>query len=191
MRKKPDPPGRARRPAGPREAQTAKTMRSGPGRRSSLTLVNRHPGRKVNLPALRRIAQALLREMWPGCRFDLGIYMVAAAEMARLNETFLQHSGSTDVITFDYAQSPGAGAQPGPPPALLHGEILVCLDEAISQARRFRTTWQSELIRYVVHGVLHLRGYDDRSHRLRQQMKKAEDGLVRRLAGRFDFGALG
>ena len=51
----------------------------------------------------------------------------------------------------------------GETPVLLccTGKSFVCLDEAVRQARRFHTTWQSELVRYVVHGVLHLLGYDD------------------------------
>ena len=108
----------------------------------TLTLRNRHRTRRVDLRYLRRIAQALLRDTQPNASFDLGVYLVAASEMTRLNETFLQHQGSTDVITFNYTEPPG---QP-----CLHGEIFICLDEAVAQARRFHTTWQSELVRYVV-----------------------------------------
>ena len=45
--------------------------------------------------------------------------------------------------------------------ATLHGEIFICVDEAVLQARKFRTSWQSEIVRYLVHGVLHLLGHDD------------------------------
>ena len=136
----------------------------------------------MDLHLLRRVAQALLHDAQPDGTFDLGIYLVAAPEMTRLNETFLRHEGSTDVITFNYTESRD---QP-----CLHGEIFICLDEAATQARRFRTTWQSELVRYVVHGVLHLLGYDDRDSRARRRMKAAEDALVRRLARQFAFRAL-
>lgn len=148
----------------------------------TLTLRNRHRARRVDLRRLRRITQALLRDTQPDGGFELGVCLVAAPEMTRLNETFLQHQGSTDVITFNYREAPGQPA--------LHGEIYVCLDEAASQARRFHTTWQSELVRYVVHGVLHLLGYDDRAARARRRMKAAEDALVRRLAREFGFRAL-
>ena len=60
-----------------------------------------------------------------------------------------------------------------------------CLDEAVKQAREFRTTWQSELARYVVHGVLHLRGYDDLAPAPRRRMKREENRLVRKLALHF------
>jgi len=148
----------------------------------TLTLRNRHRTRRVDLRCLRRIVQALLRDTQPNGSFDLGVCLVAAPEMTRLNETFLRHQGSTDVITFNYAEPPK--------PESLHGEIFVCLDEAVSQARRFRTTWQSELVRYVVHGVLHLLGYDDRNSRARHRMKAAEDALVHRLATQFAFRGL-
>jgi len=45
----------------------------------------------------------------------------------------------------------------------LLGEIYICVDEAVLQARKFGTSWQSEVIRYLVHGVLHLLGFDDSS----------------------------
>ncbi len=139
-----------------------------------LTLRNRQRASKVDLRLLRRIVLGLLEQFTDQPAFDLGIYVVGASEMTRLNETFLRHRGSTDVITFDY----GEPAQPG----LLHGEIFVCLDEARAQARRFRTTWQSELVRYVVHGLLHLQGFDDHRVGERRRMKREEARRLHRLA---------
>ncbi len=172
-----------------------------PDRPSILHLHNRHPDRSVHLGLLRWIARALLEKAWRDGSFDLAICLVAAPEMTRLNEAYLRHKGSTDVITFDYADRAGQGPRrsrfPAPSgpfrgkrddcPALLHGEIVVCLDEALRQARRFHTTWQSELVRYVVHGVLHLLGYDDRDSRARRRMKATEDDLVLRLACQYVF----
>jgi probable rRNA maturation factor len=174
-------------------------------RQRTLTLRNHHRLRRVDLRFLRQIVQALLQESWRDGSFDLAIYFVAAPEMTRLNGTFLQHGGSTDVITFDYTErAEQASLLPFACPVvvpgldrredcltLLHGEIFVCLDEAVSQAHQFHTTWQSELVRYVVHGVLHLLGYDDLDTRARRKMKKAEDALVGRLARQFDFRGLG
>jgi probable rRNA maturation factor len=158
----------------------------------------------VNAPLLRQIVQALLHETWPEGSLDLAIYLVSAPEITRLNETFLKHKGPTDVITFDYAETVGRASRLSnsearlPPrgdkqdtcPTSLHGEIFVCLDEVVSQARRFHATWQSELVRYAVHGVLHLLGYNDQDRRARRRMKAAEDALVRRLARQFVFNDL-
>ena len=177
---------------------------AGPDRQRILHLHNRHQARGVRMGLLRRIMQALLQETWRDGSFDLAICLVATPEVTRLNEAFLRHKGSTDVITFDYAERVGKGSRRSrfraPSrrlrdrrdvcPALLHGEIVVCLDEAVCQARRFHTTWQSELVRYVVHGVLHLVGYNDQDNRARRRMKAAEDALVRRLSRQFAFSAL-
>ena len=158
----------------------------------TLTLRNRQRVRCVDLRLLRVIVQALLRETWPDGSFDLAVYVVAEPEMIRLNENFLHHKGPTDVITFDYAEGAARTSDSRDAnPALLHGEIFVCADEAVSQARRFHATWQNELVRYVVHGVLHLLGYDDLHSRARRKMKAAEDTLIRQLAHQFDLHRLG
>jgi probable rRNA maturation factor len=112
----------------------------------------------------------------------LGVYFIHAAEMARLNEEFLGHAGSTDVITFDYREGGGQDAW--------RGEIFVSVDDAVASAPRFRATWQLELARYVVHGMLHLRGYDDRRPAARREMKKEENRVLKALSRRLDWGKL-
>ena len=144
-----------------------------------LCLRNRQSARAVDLRLLRRIASGLMADL-QATEFDLTIQLVGEAEMTRINETRLRHAGSTDVITFDYSESGGS----------LAGEIFVCVDEAVIQARRFRTTWQEELVRYVVHGVLHLRGHDDLRVAARRRMKREEGRLTRKLARDFRLSKL-
>jgi probable rRNA maturation factor len=151
--------------------------------RSKLSIRNRQRIRPVDCKLLARVTRALLRNLLQKESFDLSVCLVDAPESTRLNEKFLQHRGSTDVITFDYGDASE--------PELLSGEIFVCLDEAVKQARRFRTSWQSELVRYVVHGILHLCGYDDRKPRARRTMKREEDRLVKQLTARFAVRQLG
>jgi probable rRNA maturation factor len=153
------------------------------GQKGTLTLGNRQCTRRVDLRLLRRIVQHLLSSLPPSRGFDLGICIVGQEEMNRLNETFLRHGGSTDVITFDYT----GAAQSGP----VQGELFVCLDEALLQARRFRVTWQAELTRYVIHGLLHLCGYDDQQPRALRRMKTVENRLLRRVARQFPLSDLG
>ena len=155
-----------------------------PGRSVSNTVLvrNRQRIRPVDARLLRSIARALLRELLQARSFDIGIYVVAATEMTRLNETFLRHQGSTDVLAFDYADVPRATE--------LAGEIFICVDEALIQAGRFHTSWQSELVRYVVHGILHLTGHDDRRGARRRKMKREENRLLRELGSRFPFSSL-
>ena len=142
---------------------------------------NRQRRHRVDMRAFRKLARTLLDELLRQPYTELGVYVVGAPEMTRLNESFLRHRGSTDVITFDYSEPPPKTESP---PAPLCGEIFVCLDEALIQARRFRTDWQTELTRYVVHGVLHLCGYDDHHPAARRRMKREENRLLRILRTR-------
>jgi probable rRNA maturation factor len=150
---------------------------------ATLTLRNRQRAYPLDTRPLRPVFRALLEDLLRRDEFDLGISFVGEPEMTRLNGTFLRHRGSTDVITFDYADPDQ--------PRSLHGEIFICVHEALVQARRFRTSWQTELVRYAVHGVLHLCGYDDRRAGDRRKMKLAEGRLLAHLARQFDWSRVG
>ena len=152
----------------------------------SVAITNLQRARKIHLRLLKQIVNALLMELEVE-EAEIGICLVGAPEMTRLNETFLQHAGSTDVITFDYSapgcRTPDAGRG-------VHGEIFICVDEAVLQARKFGTSWQSEMVRYLVHGTLHLIGFDDTNAGVRRKMKREEDRVLARLSRRFSLAQL-
>ena len=150
----------------------------------NIVVATRQRTKRINARLLKQIVGGLFEEL-EIAEAELGINLVAAREMALVNETFLQHEGSTDVITFDHAEKRKAGRG-----KTLHGELFICVDEAITQAKEFKTSWQSEVVRYVVHGVLHLLGYDDLKPALRREMKREENRLVRRLKSRFSLAQL-
>ena len=161
----------------------------------NVTIASRQRTRKINRRLLKQITAALLADLKIE-KADLGIHLVAAPEMTCLNEKYLRHAGPTDVITFDYAETGRAGS---PPPAdgahgvarpAISGEIFVCVDEAVLQARKFGTSWQSEVARYIVHGILHLLGYDDSSAGARRKMKREENRRLRELSRRFPLSKL-
>ena len=155
----------------------------------SITLANRQRTRRLDPRRLHPLVTALLAELHlDPAQAELGITFVSAGRMAQVNWDFLQHEGSTDVITFDHSAE---SMEPHCPPLPLHGELFVCVDDAVKQAREFRTTWQSEVVRYIVHGVLHLLGHDDLSPAPRRRMKREENRLVRRLGAQFNLAAVG
>ena len=149
---------------------------------NELRFFNRQKIRAISLPLLKRITLRFLEQVAPAEGYELGIHLVAAPEMAKINEQYLQHEGSTDVITFNYRE----GKKTGP----ILGEIFICIDDAIKQAKEFKTSWQSEVVRYVVHGILHLLGYDDLKPDLRREMKREENRYVNSLSREFDLGTL-
>jgi len=123
----------------------------------------------VDTRRVREVAAAVLAEAGQGA--ELGINFVSAKRSAEVNWQFLQHEGPTDIITFDY----------GSTLERLFGEMFICVPEAVRQAAEFGTTWEAELLRYVIHGILHLRGYDDLEPTKRRVMKREENRLVRKL----------
>jgi probable rRNA maturation factor len=149
---------------------------------NSVSVHNRQRARKIDTRLLRAVTRCLLSDALQLQTFQLAVYVLGPEEMTHLNETFLKHKGSTDVLTFDYSEDAE--------PTSVVGEIFVCAEEAVIQSARFRTDWRSELVRYVVHGTLHLLGYDDDRPTSRGQMKRMENQTLKRLAGRFDFKQL-
>jgi probable rRNA maturation factor len=147
-----------------------------------LYLRNNQRTRSINRRLLRWLIRDLLTDLLQQEDFDLTVHLVGKRQMTRLNETHLRHSGSTDVITFGYSDAKSTEH--------LSGEIFVCVDEAETQSRRFRTTWTSELVRYIIHGLLHIRGYDDQEPTARRRMKREENRLLKEIGTRFGLSKL-
>jgi len=167
----------------------------------NIVVANRQRARKINARLLKEIAEALLADLKIE-KVELGINLVGEREMTLLNETFLKHEGSTDVITFDHAEKAAQASRLHKKSlkreirrrdacAALCGEICICLNEAVSQAKQFDTSWQSEIVRYLVHGVLHLLGHDDRHAAARRKMKLEENRLLARLSKKFCLAQIG
>ena len=143
--------------------------------------------RKVDLTLLQRATKRALALL--DVDYVLGIRVVGSREMARANEAYLSHTGPTDVITFHYAQATvRAPASNSKDKRNFCGDILICSDVAEKQAAEFRTSFAHELVRYSVHGVLHLLGFDDRTAVARAKMKKLENKLMRQLTREFNLG---
>src|SRR2546423_13872189 len=111
----------------------------------NVIIANRQRVKKIDSRLLKGIAETILAELEiEHC--ELEINLLGAKEMAALNETFLNHEGSTDVITFDYSEGKKLRRNVG-----ISGEIFISVDDAIAQAKQFKTNWQLEIARYIVH----------------------------------------
>lgn len=153
-------------------------IRESPGK---ILVSNHQHAEKIDLRLLKKIGGELLAKL--NIRnAELEINLVDAREMSVLNWKFLKHEGSTDVIAFDYAESRNRKG--------ISGEIFISVDDAIAQAKKFKTSWQSEITRYLVHGVLHLFGRDDLRPDLRRRMKREENQLLRALSRKFSLAQI-
>ena len=133
---------------------------------AGVTVTNRQRRLKVNTRWLSQIARRAL-ELVDDADFELGIVLLNDAAMAELNEKYHATSGPTDILTFDYGEE--------------QGELVISVECAVRQARRFRTTPRRELALYVIHGILHLHGYNDVTPPKRRRMRAAERRLMVRL----------
>jgi probable rRNA maturation factor len=95
--------------------------------------------------------------------------------MIDLHQRYLDDPSPTDVLTFDLRDDRRSGE--------IEGEIVVSVDTARREAARRRIDVKAELLRYVIHGVLHLRGMEDRTTTGRRQMRRAETTILNELSG--------
>lgn len=84
-----------------------------------------------------------------------------------VNRQFLGHDYYTDVITFDYSTS-----------TTLNGDIFISLDTVRSNAEMVSTTFDHELLRILIHGVLHLTGQGDKTPETKAQMTQKEESAL-------------
>lgn len=80
------------------------------------------------------------------------------------NQTFLNHDTYTDIITFDYV----AGN-------VISGDIMISVDRVKENAELFNTSFEQELLRVIIHGILHLLGQNDKTDNEAKQMRKLEN----------------
>lgn len=137
--------------------------------RFQIELANRQSGVRIDRPALLALARRVLRaEGATGA--DVAVAIVGDREMARLNRQFLNHRGTTDVLTFDLSDATGSG--------LCAGQIIVCADVARRQAKAIGHSIRAELAFYVAHGLLHLLGHDDATPDQRARMLDRQRTLL-------------
>lgn len=111
-----------------------------------------------------------------GCRIgDVDIAVVDSAKMAELNRRYLRHAGTTDVLSFDLSESPKAG---------LSVQLIVCGDVARTEAAARGLKPARELMLYVVHGLLHMMGYEDQSVRGSVRMQARQEEILDQFLAR-------
>ncbi|MHC4985603.1 MAG: rRNA maturation RNase YbeY [Planctomycetota bacterium] len=97
------------------------------------------------------------------------IAVVSADQIARINRQHLSHRGPTDVISFDLSGDEDAGVV---------AQLIVCADLAVREGPKHGHRPQHELLLYVVHGLLHVMGYDDVSDPLAAAMRRRQEELL-------------
>ncbi len=112
-------------------------------------------------------------------RYELSIAFVTDRTMRTLNRTYHGCDYPTDVLTFDFMSVEMRSLRRKK--ANINGEIIISTSTAYRQAKQFQTTPHQEIILYLIHGILHLLGYDDHSSRDRKIMRRKESELMDRV----------
>jgi probable rRNA maturation factor len=134
----------------------------------SLELVNRQRKKRLDLvrfrafavPAMEKVSEMVTGVTLPD---EIIVVFVSDARMERVHREFMAADGPTDVITFQ------------------HGEIIISVETAERQAKRFSTSFSRELQLYFVHGLLHLAGLDDLTEAGFTTMAAAQEQIVREI----------
>jgi len=108
---------------------------------------------------------------------ELSVAIVTDRKIHWLNKKYLSHDYPTDVVTFDLADDPGTAEKRVP----LDGEIVVSATTALRKSKELGLQPMTELILYVVHGILHLAGLDDKTAKGRQAMREKECAVMSAL----------
>jgi probable rRNA maturation factor len=146
----------------------------------SIAVHNRQRAIKIEIAGLQAFAeraQELALKLHAGKArpkklSHIEVILVSDRRMSELHQRFLQIDGPTDVITFQ------------------HGEIVISVETARRQAHTFGTSLKDELRLYLVHGLLHLRGFEDKAASSARVMRAAQERISReaskerRLPGR-------
>lgn len=108
------------------------------------------------------IEQIFLKE---GIDYEsINIVFCSDAFLLKLNKQFLKHNFLTDIITFNNTED-----------NFISGELYISLERVKENAKKFEVTYQSEIHRVIIHGILHLLKYEDKNHEEKMKMREKED----------------
>ena len=120
----------------------------------------------VNTAQMRQVAWRAMQRLGLRGQGTMAVTFIGQQQMRHVHQTFLRDDSPTDVITFRY---------PGEP---IIGELLIAPAAAHRYAMRHSIPYRVELARYVLHGLLHWKGYEDRTSAQQRRMRRREDELL-------------
>ncbi len=121
----------------------------------------RFPGKEI-LRTLKNVYKEEGRKI-PG----IAVICTNNRYIRKINKKYLMHDYITDVIAFSLGEDGD-----------IEAEIYINLDAARNQAKRYNVTYTQEVMRLLIHGALHLLGYDDKNQRDKKNMNSREDYLL-------------
>lgn len=135
--------------------------------------------RGVSASWVRRIVAGTLEAEKKATR-SVSVLLTNDDAIRVLNKKYLKHDRPTDVIAF-WVKEPRKVNEPHREHL---GDVVVSVERAKKEAPHYGVSFREELARYIVHGVLHLVGYNDESDREEKVMHKRQEVILKKLSGR-------
>jgi len=144
---------------------------------TKISIINSQKKIKLNIEMLRKIAAAALSYLKEDAGF-LSVYIIDDSEMRRLNHQYRRTDSPTDVLAFSMREGRQLRGEEG-----ILGDVVISAQAAACQARRLKRKVSDEMNLYLVHGILHLVGFDDSRPKDRKKMEKLQDCILALLRG--------
>lgn len=95
---------------------------------------------------------------------EISVILLSDEDLLKINIDYLNHDYYTDIITFDYSEG-----------CKISGDLYISVDRVKENAQKYGYRFEEELKRVIIHGILHLCGYNDKSRKEQHEMRKKED----------------
>lgn len=132
-----------------------------------VTVEHDHSSLSVDEEIVERLTQHVI-DAEGGTLVHVSVVFSTHETVRQLNKEYLDHDYNTDVLSFSLKGETADDDE-------VEGEVYVDLDTAVERHEEFDTSFEQEAYRYLVHGVLHLLGYDDATEEGQQAMRARED----------------
>jgi probable rRNA maturation factor len=150
-------------------------------KRSHIRVTNHNKGRGLNERFIKGIVADILKALKRPRHTELEIVFLSDERIRGLNKKYRGSDSATDVLSFDL------GGEEFGKRAKFMGEVLISSDTAARNAKAFGTTFGEEIVLYVIHGMLHLFGYDDGDAVSGARMSKREKEILKKICMKEDL----
>jgi probable rRNA maturation factor len=140
---------------------------------------------KLEVDWLRGIAEQVLTALGVGSDVELGLFIASGERVRQLNRDYLGRDELTDVLAFSAREEAGGHPPFVPPPdGVLHlGEVIIAYPQAVAQAEEYKHSVKREILTLIVHGILHLVGYEHDTPELELKMRAREKEIMSYIGG--------
>jgi len=141
---------------------------------------------KLEISWLQRIAEQVLTVQSVGDNVELGLVIATQERVKQLNRDYRGRDEPTDVLAFSAREEVGGDLPPfvPPPNGVLHlGEVIISYPQAVIQAEEYQHSVKKEILILIVHGVLHLLGYEHDKPELELKMRAREAEILSHIGG--------